>query len=129
MLCSKIRICSKGSARVFALSYYWSENMASQKHFLDLLVFIGSLSDNLVELFERFQASLLTDNVARLSDILINGGVVHLTLKIYENDEVSKEHFLRTKSLIGEEAKIIWIQAGTTCGAFSQQIRPRIIFS
>ena len=50
-----------------------------------------------------------------------------MTLKIYENDEVPKEHFLRTKSLIGEEAKIIWIQAGTTCGAFSQQIRPRII--
>ena len=62
--------------------------MASQKHFLDLLVFIGSLSDNLVELFERFQASLIF-----IQDILINGGVVHLTLKIYENDEVPKEHF------------------------------------
>ena len=69
MLCSKIRICSKGSARVFALSYYWSENMASQKHFSDLLVFIGSLSDNLVELFERFQASLLTENIASCSPL------------------------------------------------------------
>ena len=103
MLCSKIRICSKGSARVFALSYYWSENMASQKHFLDLLVFIGSLSDNLVELFERFQAFKSFNRqhcklLASGPDTLINGGVVHLTLKIYENYEVLKKHFLRTKS-------------------------------